>query len=85
MQKNLKDMFNELIKESSQNETKYKDYKRQLVEIDILDESIKKSDLDIFLNSNTLNSYSNVIKLKISSILIFFLILKEFAWNIETS
>ncbi len=53
-------MFNELIKESGQNESKYKDYKRQLVEIDILQESIKKSDLDIFLNSNTLNSYRNV-------------------------
>lgn len=53
-------MFNELIKESTQNESKYKDYKRQLVEIDILEESIKKSDLDIFLNSNTLNSFRSV-------------------------
>lgn len=55
-------MFNELIKESGQNESKYKDYKKQLVEIDILQGSIKKSDLDIFLNSNTLNSYRNVLK-----------------------
>lgn len=54
-------MFNELIRESTQNESKYKDYKQQLVEIQILDESIKKSDLDIFLNSNTLNSYRNVL------------------------
>lgn len=53
-------MFNELIKESGQNESKFKDYKRQLVEIDILEESIKKSDLDIFLNSNRLNAYRNV-------------------------
>ena len=54
-------MFNELIKESGENESKYKDYKKQLVEIDILEESIKKSDLDVFLNSNSLNSYRTVI------------------------
>jgi hypothetical protein len=59
-EKNLKNMFNELIKEANQNEHKYQDYKRQNVELKILEESVKKSDLSVFLNSNILNSYRSV-------------------------
>lgn len=60
-EKNLKNMFNELIKEANQNENKYQEFKRQNVELNILEESVKKSDLSIFLNSNILNSYRSVI------------------------
>ena len=55
-------MFNELIKESNQNDLRYQEYKKKLAEIDILENSVKKTDLDIFLKSNTLNDFQSVRK-----------------------
>ena len=59
-------MFNELIKESNQNDLRYQEYKKKLAEIDILENSVKKTDLDIFLKSNTLNDFQSVSKNKIN-------------------
>ena len=42
-------MFNELIKESNTNEKKYSNYKLLNGEIDILENTIKKTDLQIFI------------------------------------
>jgi hypothetical protein len=39
---NLKDMFNELIKEANANDKKYQSYKLYVGEIRILEENIKK-------------------------------------------
>lgn len=53
-EKNLKNMFNELIKESNQNESKYSKLKELNSEIKVLENSIKKSEVEIFFNTNKL-------------------------------
>lgn len=58
-EKNLKNMFNELIKESNQNEVKYSILKNLNSEIQVLENSIKKSELEIFLNTNKLTHFQN--------------------------
>jgi len=59
-EKNLKNMFNELIKETQQNETKYQTLKIQNAEIKVLENAIKKAEVEIYFNTNKLNSYQNV-------------------------
>jgi hypothetical protein len=54
---NLKNMFNELIKESNENQKKYQEYKNHQREIEVLDQSLKKIDLEIFINSNILHNF----------------------------
>ncbi|EAR86922.2 WD domain, G-beta repeat protein (macronuclear) [Tetrahymena thermophila SB210] len=58
-EKNLKNMFNELIKESNQNEQKYQDLKKLNAEIKVLENSIKKCEVEIFFNTNKLTSFQN--------------------------
>lgn len=45
-------MFNELIKESNKNEEKYQQLKKLNAEIKVLENAIKKAEVEIFCNTN---------------------------------
>jgi hypothetical protein len=47
-------MFNELIKQSSQNEEQFQQLKKLNSETKVLEESIKKAEVEIFFNTNKL-------------------------------
>ena len=50
-------MFNELIKESNENEVKYQELKKYNAEINVLQNNIKNAELEIFFNTNKLTSF----------------------------
>ena len=56
----MKNMFNELIKESEENEKKYFELKQLNAQIQVLENEIKKSENDISRNNTRLRNFQNV-------------------------
>ena len=54
-------MFNELIKESTSNDGLFQKFKKLEAEIGVLENVIKKTDLEIYVNSNILKNFQSVL------------------------
>lgn len=59
-EEDLKNMFNELIKESEENEKKYFELKQLNAQIQVLESEVRRSENEIGRNNSRLKNFQNV-------------------------